>query len=1382
MTDISKELQKLKSLINQRQTTAIFSNKSNESTKLSLGDAELYINDMTRKFCFIRSGVKNPIMIDAKNKSIENVEYINEIKVENISKTINDIKQLQEVSKEHEQLISNLEAEDIALNDRINTHSHSAIRNDLVIDGNVNVSKDLVVTGTITSETINEIDEQLIDHEERIVSIEHSKIENIDNDLTVNGNVNVRDKVLIGNTGVIGGPYDDTVYIANNNNSSVDGVTMLSLHKDGFTFNGGSVGINNSLTVMGDINGVNVRSMNENIDIVRSITTEHDNILEELSVKDSEIVNEMHENIVILTSKDSELDTKIDTEISERKAADTELNNKIIALENNTYDVSQQVGSHTHSTINNDLTVNGTMNISGGKVEFTNTESNELIMPMATNDCFRIKTYNASGTSDNGIVEFATDDNGNEGFYFRQYNSGSMGTDKEIFTNLKRELCLLDSSGNSHIPGIVTIRGNEGGTALELLSNKAKTDFVRLKIGVDRDDTNKHAILGFGNLDATPYFYIKHGGTSCSYVLERNHARVDGGPFTIRDGDFTANKNAIVKGNCTISGILEAPVITEINNRLLEVDGTISDIRELGILHASSISGHELRLEAIEDQDVVRDSRVTVLEANCTENINKITELEASDVEINNKVTELQSNLASINSNVTGLEASHTLHSNKITILQNSNSEYDTRISTLESGVESINNKVTELIASDVEINNNITVLQSDVESINSNITVLQSDVESINNNITVLEGHTHSTISNDLTVDGVVNISGNKIEFTNKSTENQLKMYMADTDCFRLRAYGSSNNGTVEFATDDDGSEGFYFRQYSGGGVGQFKTVKRELCLLDGSGNTTIPGSLTIKSPTYKPLKIFDSSMYVNDPYTRVCIGKSESECAYYGYGAPKEGDPTLAFMTLEGGKAQISVYTDKINLIGGPVNVLDGDFTANKNAIVKGNCTVDGSISSPTITALNDNIATINSTLDVMSSDVNTNISGLTALSADIQELQQKDAEIAGTINTLQQKDAELAESLQESADYLEAKIIEHDSSIKTLENKDTEITRKINSLEQKDAEQDTRITAAEAAITSAEAAIQEVQGVTQEHSSRIDVLESKTIDIVKAGTAETDDYEFVDVKVKSAARNAYVKSATGVRNTLATVTAADITYDLAVGDTTATITFNPPIPESAFIKGFTTQSFVIVVYDSSKLSIVCNTEGEVPVWSGADNISYSNGQLTFDKPVYNERFYILSVMLNKYIAPFQTTIQENYLRDANIVSAIVDLIYPVGSLYTSFENISPARRFGGRWTQIVDRFLYCAENSMETGGSKQITTAQLPSHSHGIKSLYDDFNYNTGNNTTADMTYNSIPWDNNTNGNYTYSRVTYTEDAGRGEDYMPPYITIYAWRRIA
>ena len=118
MTDINKELQKLKALINQKQATAIFSNKSNESTKLALGDAELYINDMTRKFSFTRAGVKNPVMIDAKTKSLENVEYLNGTNVEDITGSVQDIKELKDRVDEHEDKIQDIKE----LKDRVDEH------------------------------------------------------------------------------------------------------------------------------------------------------------------------------------------------------------------------------------------------------------------------------------------------------------------------------------------------------------------------------------------------------------------------------------------------------------------------------------------------------------------------------------------------------------------------------------------------------------------------------------------------------------------------------------------------------------------------------------------------------------------------------------------------------------------------------------------------------------------------------------------------------------------------------------------------------------------------------------------------------------------------------------------------------------------------------------------------------------------------------------------------------------------------------------------------------------------------------------------------------------------------------------------------------------
>ncbi|EAX72926.1 hypothetical protein TVAG_086550, partial [Trichomonas vaginalis G3] len=64
------------------------------------------------------------------------------------------------------------------------------------------------------------------------------------------------------------------------------------------------------------------------------------------------------------------------------------------------------------------------------------------------------------------------------------------------------------------------------------------------------------------------------------------------------------------------------------------------------------------------------------------------------------------------------------------------------------------------------------------------------------------------------------------------------------------------------------------------------------------------------------------------------------------------------------------------------------------------------------------------------------------------------------------------------------------------------------------------------------------------------------------------------------------------------------------------------------------------------------------------------------------------------------------------------ILQTVYPIGSIYTSMNSTRPEVVLGfGTWTQIVDRFLYCANSSKETGGSKTISGANLPAHSHYV-----------------------------------------------------------------
>ena len=77
-------------------------------------------------------------------------------------------------------------------------------------------------------------------------------------------------------------------------------------------------------------------------------------------------------------------------------------------------------------------------------------------------------------------------------------------------------------------------------------------------------------------------------------------------------------------------------------------------------------------------------------------------------------------------------------------------------------------------------------------------------------------------------------------------SSKNLFYCSMADNDFCRINCGGSSNAGYLEIATADDGNEPIYVRQYTG----VFSSVTRTLTLLDGSGNTQFPG--TVSAPTF--------------------------------------------------------------------------------------------------------------------------------------------------------------------------------------------------------------------------------------------------------------------------------------------------------------------------------------------------------------------------------------------------------------------------------------------------------------------------------------------------------------------------------------------------
>ncbi|EAX79366.1 hypothetical protein TVAG_279830, partial [Trichomonas vaginalis G3] len=145
------------------------------------------------------------------------------------------------------------------------------------------------------------------------------------------------------------------------------------------------------------------------------------------------------------------------------------------------------------------------------------------------------------------------------------------------------------------------------------------------------------------------------------------------------------------------------------------------------------------------------------------------------------------------------------------------------------------------------------------------------------------------------------------------------------------------------------------------------------------------------------------------------------------------------------------------------------------------------------------------------------------------------------------------------------------------------------------------------------------------------------------------------------------------------------------------------------------------------------------------------------------------------------------------------ILQTLYPIGSIYTSMNSTNPATVLGfGTWKQIVDKFLYCANSSKQTGGSKKITEANLPphthtgttnttgSHSHSItKRGYTNLAAGSDRQGMHRYDISSDPVDSSagifcgTAGNHAHTFTT--NPTGSGADYMPPFVTVFAWYRV-
>lgn len=139
---------------------------------------------------------------------------------------------------------------------------------------------------------------------------------------------------------------------------------------------------------------------------------------------------------------------------------------------------------------------------------------------------------------------------------------------------------------------------------------------------------------------------------------------------------------------------------------------------------------------------------------------------------------------------------------------------------------------------------------------------------------------------------------------------------------------------------------------------------------------------------------------------------------------------------------------------------------------------------------------------------------------------------------------------------------------------------------------------------------------------------------------------------------------------------------------------------------------------------------------------------------------------------------------------LNKMIDMMYPVGSIYLSVNDVNPSTIFGGTWERIKDRFLLGAGDTYSNGSTggeatHTLTKEEMPEHGHA-------FGYNAGSRLETAIAY-SINLNGSVNpnipsftmgGDYgSAGSVTInTSGNSKAHNNMPPYLTVYMWKRVS
>ena len=133
--------------------------------------------------------------------------------------------------------------------------------------------------------------------------------------------------------------------------------------------------------------------------------------------------------------------------------------------------------------------------------------------------------------------------------------------------------------------------------------------------------------------------------------------------------------------------------------------------------------------------------------------------------------------------------------------------------------------------------------------------------------------------------------------------------------------------------------------------------------------------------------------------------------------------------------------------------------------------------------------------------------------------------------------------------------------------------------------------------------------------------------------------------------------------------------------------------------------------------------------------------------------------------------------------IASMLMETMYPIGSIYISAISLDPGIQFGfGTWERIQDRFLLAAGPQFPAGSEggeveHTLTELEMPAHDHEFDrhQLWRNETVPPSTTTQGDgygVSNKTLP---------IYTDTTIATGAGEAHNNMPPYLSVYIWKRI-